>query len=106
MDLERLKKFYNLASKNPNKNEAAVAALKFFDELKKQEIDLIPHKKGSPMPPTEEQIKEALQSHFNMGYTKGRQDLINELNDKQKRNTAVFYGTASTGNTLRFGNSY
>ena len=40
MDLDRLKKLYKLASNNSNKNEAAVAALKFIQAIEQQDLNM------------------------------------------------------------------
>ena len=107
MDLDRLKKLYKLASNNSNKNEAAVAALKFIQAIEQQDLNMSFYKDDAP--PTREQIEQALREHYQTGYQKGRQDLINEIKQQQQRGgriprstTNVTTGTISNG-TIYFG---
>ena len=81
MDLDRLRKLYKLAANNSNKNEAAVAAMKFIQAIEQQDLKMSFYK-GAP-PPTKEQIEQALKEQFQTGYQKGRQDLINEIRQQQ-----------------------
>lgn len=106
MDLDRLKKLYKLASDNSNKNEAAVAALKFIQAIEQQDLNMSFYKGDAP--PTREQIEQALREHYQTGYQKGRQDLINEIKQQQRSGriprstTNVTTGTISNG-TIYFG---
>ena len=81
MDLDRLRKLYKLAANNSNKNEAAVAALKFIEAIEQQDLKMSFYKGDAP--PTKEQIEQALRNHYQTGYQKGRQDLINEIRQQQ-----------------------
>jgi len=81
MDLDRIKKLYKLAANNSNKNEAAVAALKFIEAIEQQDLKMSFYKGDAP--PTREQIEQALREHYQTGYQKGRQDLINEIRQQQ-----------------------
>ena len=95
MDIEKLQKFYKLASNNPNKNEAAIAALKFIENLEKEGLNIQLYKGNPPL--TEEQIKQALQDHFNAGYQKGKADTENRYRKDQ-----IVMNTTSS-NTISFG---
>lgn len=95
MDLERLKKFYRLATNNPNKNEAAIAALKFVEALEESNLKIHLFE-GNP-PPTPEQVQEALKHHFDQGYRQGRQDIMDQINRQQQRPRSTTIGTASNG---------
>ena len=102
MDLDRLRKLYKLAANNSNKNEAAVAALKFIQAIEQQDLKMSFYTGDAP--PTREQIEQALKEQFQTGYQKGRQDLINEIRQQQMGGriprTTANHSTAniSTGN--------
>ena len=67
--LEKLQKLFALASRNPNENEASVAALKFISALNKDAL----HITISEQPQlTGEQINKALQEHYQRGFQEGR----------------------------------
>tara|TARA_R100001443_G_C3300413_1_gene165124 strand:+ start:476 stop:775 length:300 start_codon:yes stop_codon:yes gene_type:complete len=94
MNIEKLRKFYQLAIKNSNKNEASVAALKFLETIDKEELR-IHFFKGNP-PLSNEQIQE----HVNKAYTQGLQEgytrATREAEIQKVRQQRVNNGTAGT----------
>ena len=67
--LEKLQKLFALASRNPNENEASVAALKFISALNKDALHITISEQPQP---TGEQINRALQEHYQRGFQEGR----------------------------------
>jgi hypothetical protein len=99
MDLDRLRKLYKLAANNSNKNEAAVAALKFIEAVGQQDLNMSLYKGDAP--PTRQQIEQALREQFQNGYQKGRLDLINEIRQQQinQRTTGgLYFGNRTSQN--------
>ena len=73
--LEKIQKLYALASNNPNKNEAIVAAHKFINAISKDGLHLT---LSSQPQPTQQQIDQALQTNYEKGFTEGKQYSYNE----------------------------
>ena len=69
MTAEKLQKLWNLATRNPNENEALVAARKFIRAINREQISVHLYK-GSP-PASQEDIQRAI----NNAYQKGINDL-------------------------------
>ena len=67
--LEKLQKLFALASRNPNENEASVAALKFISALNRDALHITISEQPQP---TGEQINRALQEHYQRGFQEGR----------------------------------
>ena len=67
--LEKLQKLFALASKNPNENEASVAALKFISALNRDALHITISEQPQA---TGEQINKALQEHYQRGFQEGR----------------------------------
>ena len=67
--LEKLQKLFALASRNPNENEASVAALKFISALNRDALHITISEQPQP---TGEQINKALQEHYQRGFQEGR----------------------------------
>lgn len=66
--LDKLQKLYSLAVKNPNQNEAIVAAHKFINAIAKDNL----HITVSAQPQvTQEQIDQALKENYERGYKDG-----------------------------------
>ena len=105
MNIEKPRKFYQLAIKNSNKNEASVAALKFLETIDTEELR-IHFFKGNP-PLSNEQIQEHVNTAYNQGliegYRKAQYDLEtkNELMrvnpQRQRRDN---FNTGTTGTVL------
>lgn len=69
MTAEKLQKLWNLATRNPNENEALVAARKFIRAINREQVSVHLYK-GSP-PASQEDIQKAI----NNAYQKGINDL-------------------------------
>ena len=73
--LEKLQKLFALASRNPNENEASVAALKFISALNRDALHITISEQPQP---TGEQINKALQEHYQRGFQEGRTNAYND----------------------------
>ena len=69
MNVEKLQKLWNLATRNPNENEALVAARKFIRAINREQVSVHLYK-GSP-PASKEDIQRAI----NNAYQKGINDV-------------------------------
>ena len=69
MTAEKLQKLWNLATRNPNDNEALVAARKFIRAINREQVSVHLYK-GSP-PASQEDIQRAI----NNAYQKGINDI-------------------------------
>ena len=69
MTAEKLQKLWNLATRNPNENEALVAARKFIRAINREQVNVHLYK-GSP-PASKEDIQRAI----NNAYQKGINDI-------------------------------
>ena len=69
MTAEKLQKLWNLATRNPNENEALVAARKFIRAINREQVNVHLYK-GSP-PASQEDIQRAI----NNAYQKGINDI-------------------------------
>ena len=69
MTAEKLQKLWNLATRNPNENEALVAARKFVRAINREQVSVHLYK-GSP-PASQEDIQRAI----NNAYQKGINDI-------------------------------
>ena len=69
MNVEKLQKLWNLATRNPNENEALVAARKFVRAINREQVSVHLYK-GAP-PASQEDIQKAL----NNAYQKGINDI-------------------------------
>ena len=69
MNVEKLQKLWNLATRNPNENEALVAARKFVRAINREQVSVHLYK-GSP-PASQEDIQRAI----NNAYQKGINDI-------------------------------
>ena len=75
MTAEKLQKLWNLATRNPNENEALVAARKFIRAINREQVSVHLYK-GSP-PASQEDIQRAI----NNAYQKG----INDVKEQYQR---------------------
>ena len=73
--LEKLQKLFALASRNPNENEASVAALKFISALNRDALHITISEQPQP---TGEQINRLLQEHYQRGFQEGRANAYND----------------------------
>ena len=84
MNVEKLQKLWNLATRNPNENEALVAARKFVRAINREQVSVHLYKGAAPA--SQEQIQRAIDNAYQKGINdvKGRyqQELDRHLNAK------------------------
>tara|TARA_B100000945_G_scaffold12019_1_gene9398 strand:+ start:1958 stop:2455 length:498 start_codon:yes stop_codon:yes gene_type:complete len=85
MNVEKLQKLWNLATRNPNENEALVAARKFVRAINREQVSVHLYK-GSP-PASQEDIQRAI----NNAYQKGINDIKAEYQRELDRNLNAKY---------------
>ena len=85
MTAEKLQKLWNLATRNPNENEALVAARKFIRAINREQVSVHLYK-GSP-PASQEDIQRAI----NNAYQKGINDIKAEYQRQLDRNLNAKY---------------
>jgi len=85
MNVEKLQKLWNLATRNPNENEALVAARKFVRAINREQVSVHLYK-GSP-PASQEDIQRAI----NNSYQKGINDIKAEYQRQLDRNLNAKY---------------
>ena len=69
MNIEKLQKLWNLATCNPNENEALVAARKFVAAINKEQVSVHLYKGAAPA------SQQDIQNAVNKAYQKGIEDL-------------------------------
>ena len=79
MTAEKLQKLWNLATRNPNENEALVAARKFIRAINREQVSVHLYK-GSP-PASKDDIQRAI----NNAYQKG----INDVKAQYQRDSTA-----------------
>ena len=110
--LEKIQKLYALASNNPNKNEAIVAAHKFINAISRDGLYLTISEQPQP---TQQQIDKALKNNYEKGFTEGKQYSYNEgyqdgyhkglnKNNKEQLNESIAGRPPSTTSTITFHN--
>ena len=75
MNLEKLQKLWNLATRNPNENEALVAARKFVRAINREQVSVHLYKGAAPA--SQEQIQRAIDNAYQKG--------INDLKGQYQR---------------------
>ncbi len=85
MTAEKLQKLWNLATRNPNENEALVAARKFIRAINREQISVHLYK-GSP-PASQEDIQRAM----NNAYQKGINDVKGQYQRELDRHLNAKY---------------
>ena len=80
MSLDKIEKLLRLATKNPNKNEAMVAARKFVEAVERENINVYLSKEQKPA--TQLEIKQAIDN----AYRKGIADVKNHYQQEFYRN--------------------
>ena len=85
MNIEKIEKLLRLATKNPNKNEAMVAARKFVEAVQRENINVYLSKEQKPA--TEIEIKQAIDN----AYRKGIADVKNHFQQELDRNLNAKY---------------
>ena len=79
MNVEKLQKLWNLATRNPNENEALVAARKFVRAINREQVSVHLYKGSAPA--SQEQIQRAIDN----AYRKGIQDVKNQYQQELDR---------------------
>ena len=84
MNVEKLQKLWNLATRNPNENEALVAARKFVRAINREQVSVYLYKGAAPA--SQEQIQRAIDNAYRKGIedvkTQYQQELNRHLNAK------------------------
>ena len=84
MNIEKIEKLFRLATKNPNKNEAMVAATKFIEAVARENINVQLYKGQKPA--SQEQIQRAIDNAYQKGINdvkaRYQQELDRHLNAK------------------------
>ncbi len=65
MTAEKLQKLWNLATRNPNENEALVAARKFIRAINREQVNVHLYKGAAPA--SQEQIQRAIDNAYQKG---------------------------------------
>ena len=65
MNVEKLQKLWNLATRNPNENEALVAARKFVRAINREQVSVHLYKGAAPA--SQEQIQRAIDNAYQKG---------------------------------------
>ena len=92
MTAEKLQKLWNLATRNPNENEALVAARKFIRAINREQVSVHLYK-GSP-PASQEDIQRAINNAYQKGIndTKAEYQRQLDLNLNAKYNEGYLDG--------------
>jgi len=77
MTAEKLQKLWNLATRNPNENEALVAARKFIRAINREQVSVHLYK-GMP-PASQEDIQKAINNAYQKGINDVKQQYQREL---------------------------
>ena len=75
MNIEKLQKLWNLATRNPNENEALVAARKFVRAINREQVSVHLYKGAAPA--SQEQIQRAIDNAY--------QNRINDIKAQYQR---------------------
>jgi len=85
MNIEKIEKLFRLAIKNPNKNEAMVAATKFIEAVARENINVQLYKGQKPA--SQQDIQRAIDN----AYRKGIQDVKNQYQQELDRHLNAKY---------------
>ena len=107
--LEKLKKFYRLATNNSNQNESAVAALKFVRQIQENGLQVFLYTTGNE-PFTLEKVKEIVnqecQKAYQQGFDEAARRVRTEREEIERQNmidrSGVVFHTDNTGNQIYF----
>lgn len=103
MNIEKLQKLWNLATRNPNENEALVAARKFISAINKEQVSVHLYKGSAPA--SQADIQRAIDNAYQKGINdvKGRyqQELDRHLNAKYNEGYLDGQRNAYTEDDLR-----
>jgi len=79
MSIDKIEKLWRLATKNPNKNEAMVAARKFIEAVQRENIHV--HISATEKPLSQQEIQQAVDK----AYMKGIQDVKQQYQQELDR---------------------
>ena len=103
MNIDKLQKLWNLATRNPNENEALVAARKFISAINKEQVSVHLYKGSAPA--SQADIQRAIDNAYQKGINdvKGRyqQELDRHLNAKYNEGYLDGQRNAYTEDDLR-----
>ena len=77
MNVEKLQKLWNLATRNPNENEALVAARKFVRAINREQVSVHLYKGAAPA--SQEQIQRAIDNAYQKGINDLKEDYQRQL---------------------------
>ena len=77
MNIEKLQKLWNLATRNPNENEALVAARKFVRAINREQVSVHLYKGAAPA--SQEQIQRAIDNAYQKGINDLKADYQRQL---------------------------
>ena len=77
MNVEKLQKLWNLATRNPNENEALVAARKFIRAINREQVSV--HLYKGVAPASQEQIQRAIDNAYQKGINDLKADYQRQL---------------------------
>ena len=78
MSIDKIEKLWRLATKNPNKNEAMVAALKFIEAVQRENVHV--HISATEKPLSQQEIQQAVDKAYMKGIQDVKQQYQQELN--------------------------
>ena len=85
MSIDKIEKLWRLATKNPNKNEAMVAARKFIEAVKRENVHV--HISATEKPLSQQEIQQAVDK----AYMKGIQDVKQQYQHELDRHLNTKY---------------
>tara|TARA_R100000388_G_C7171596_1_gene124146 strand:+ start:17 stop:508 length:492 start_codon:yes stop_codon:yes gene_type:complete len=85
MNIQKIEKLFRLATKNPNKNEAMVAATKFIEAVARENINVQLYKGQKPA------SQQDIQSAIDNAYRKGIQDVKKQYQQELDRHLNAKY---------------
>jgi len=77
MTAEKLQKLWNLATRNPNENEALVAARKFIRAINREQVSVHLYKGSAPA--SQEDIQKAINNAYQKGINDAKRQYQREL---------------------------
>ena len=77
MNVDKLQKLWNLATRNPNENEALVAARKFVRAINREQVSVHLYKGAAPA--SQEQIQRAIDNAYQKGINDLKADYQRQL---------------------------
>jgi len=78
MSIDKIEKLWRLATKNPNKNEAMVAARKFIEAVQRENVHV--HISATEKPLSQQEIQQAVDKAYMKGIQDVKEQYQQELN--------------------------